>query len=519
MKQAWIYLMAGATMLDGAEWNQWRGADRNGVVKDKTPLRTQFDEAGPEQLWQSEEIPSDDDGGHGSLVVSGNRIYMGIVWHLDVPSKQREINELTTRRLGFRNISDKAFVEKMEQARINLNPRLRGAKLDEWADQWVKENLDAKQAQSLSGWVKGRFKKGQAAVPYAELIKVSKKIGTTFESDVAFRAWIEEENFSELATEEIIKVVPSSVRQAKDVVVCIDGNTGKTLWRAEAPGEPTGRKSSSTPAVVGGKVFAAGSRHAYCVDAQTGGKLWATELPGKGTASSFLVHGDKAFIMAGKLIALDVETGKELWRANDMSASNSSPVIWNDEGKARLIVNARSNVSCLDPETGEVLWTAQGGGESTPVVVGDWLVAYSRQEKIGLAGYELSSEGAEMVWHHALEARRTQSTPVIFKGYVYFAGGENQMCVDLATGKVKWHEKRKCTISSPLIADGKFILLEKNGSDLVMLKASPEAHQELVKTRVKAMWCPSPVVSDGRLFVRKSNGVACYNLASKLVVP
>ena len=52
-----------------------------------------------------------------------------------------------------------------------------------------------------------------------------------------------------------------------------------------------------------------------------------------------------------------------------------------------------------------------------------------------------------------------------------------------------------------------------------MLKASPEAHQELAKTRVKAMWCPSPVVSNGRLFVRKSNGVVCYNLASKLVVP
>ena len=108
---------------------------------------------------------------------------------------------------------------------------------------------------------------------------------------------------------------------------------------------------------------------------------------------------------------------------------------------------------------------------------------------------------------------------MIFEGHVYFAGGENQMCVNLASGKVKWHEKRKCTISSPLIADGKFILLEKNGSDLVMLKASPESHQELAKTRVKAMWCPSPVVSNGRLFVRKSNGVACYNLASKLVVP
>ena len=61
-------------------------------------------------------------------------------------------------------------------------------------------------------------------------------------------------------------------------------------------------------------MFAPGSRHAYCVDAKSGKTLWSTELPGKGTASSFLVHGDKAFIMAGKLVALDVETGKELAR-------------------------------------------------------------------------------------------------------------------------------------------------------------------------------------------------------------
>ena len=93
------------------------------------------------------------------------------------------------------------------------------------------------------------------------------------------------------------------------------------------------------------------------------------------------------------------------------------------------------------------------------------------------------------------------------------------MCVELVSGKVKWQEKRQSTISSPLIADGKFIVMEKKGSELVMLKASPQSHEEIVKTRVKAMWCPSPVVSNGRLYVRKSNGVVCFNLGSKLAVP
>ena len=93
------------------------------------------------------------------------------------------------------------------------------------------------------------------------------------------------------------------------------------------------------------------------------------------------------------------------------------------------------------------------------------------------------------------------------------------MCVELVSGRIKWREKRQSTISSPLIADGKFIVLEKKGSELVMLNAEPRRHQELVKTRVKAMWCPSPVLSNGRLYLRKGDHVACFNLASDDVVP
>ena len=89
----------------------------------------------------------------------------------------------------------------------------------------------------------------------------------------------------------------------------------------------------------------------------------------------------------------------------------------------------------------------------------------------------------------------------------------------MASGKVKWQEKRQSTISSPLIVDGKIIALEKKGSELVMLKASPEAHRELAKSRVKAMWCPSPVVSNGRLFLRMGDHVNCYNLSAQLPIP
>ena len=502
------------------DWPQWRGPSGNGLVADSVPLLSAFPKDGLERLWTSEQIPSNDDGGHGTMVVVGNRVYMGIVWHSDMPSEKRELNELVLRKLGYRNLdSSPMLVQKMEKARMGLSPRLRGEKLSQWIDNWVEENLDKFQKERHASWIGSRFKKGRLAMPYSDLRRLGMKNGHVFPSDRSFRKWLDDEDFSDLVKQQVIKVVPSSIRVAKDVVICIDATTGKTLWKTEAPGMPTGRRSSSTPCVADGRILSAGSTHAHCLDAVTGKQLWAAELPGKGTASSFLVAKGMAFIMAGKLIAFDVKTGKEVWSNGEISASSSSPVLWESDGKQFLIVNTRKNISCVNPIDGALLWTTPGGGDSTPAINGNWMAVYCRDSKTGLAGYKISTTGAEQLWKIPLEARRTQSSPVIYQGHVYLAGGDNQLCVEMASGKVKWREKRQSTISSPLIVDGKIIALEKKGSELIMLKASPESHREMAKSRVKAMWCPSPVVSNGRLFLRMGDHVNCYNLSAQLSLP
>ncbi|MBR91159.1 MAG: hypothetical protein CMO66_07870 [Verrucomicrobiales bacterium] len=500
-----------------AEWPQLRGPGRNGVVMDSVPLLKEFPKEGLKQLWTSDFIPSDDDGGHGSLIVSNGKVYMAIVWHENVATKTRAIDDLVLRKLGNRGTSSLGdeLVAKMEKDRMGLSRRLRGEKLQTWIDDWIEKNLNKEQKQVLGSWIASRFKKGPAAIAIKDLQKLAKMRTHRFEDDAAFKKWLGNQGFSEETKAQVIKAVPNTRKVAKDVVVCLDATTGKTLWKAEAPGEPTGRRSSSTPCVAEGKVFALGGRHAYCVDALTGKPIWTAELPSKAGASSFLVAEKKAFVMVGKLLALDIETGKVAWESDEVRGGNSSPVLWESGGKKFLLANGSREVFCLSPTDGKVLWRSAGGGDSTPVVSGEHMAVYSRDKKIGLAGYRISAEGATVLWKIPLEARRTQSTPVIYDGHVYLAGGDTQMCVEMATGKVKWKEKRSSNISSPFIADGRLFAFEKKGSELVMLRADPLAHYEQGKARVRAMWCPSPVLSRGKLFVRQGNGVACFNLAEK----
>ena len=56
--------LASAAMA--SDWNQWRGPNRNGVLPGGPKLADVWSTDGPKQVWESEMIPGNDMGGHGS---------------------------------------------------------------------------------------------------------------------------------------------------------------------------------------------------------------------------------------------------------------------------------------------------------------------------------------------------------------------------------------------------------------------------------------------------------------------
>ncbi|MEN3943552.1 PQQ-binding-like beta-propeller repeat protein [Prosthecobacter sp. SYSU 5D2] len=499
-----------------ADWPQWRGPARDGVSTDTTPIAESFPEEGLTKVWESDFIPSDHLGGHGSPVVAGEQAFISVVWHDKVPSEQREIDSEVMQQMNYRGTSPE-LAKKMEADRLSM-PAMRGAKLDEWLAAWRKENLSKKEDLSLGKWAESRFKAGKSALPLEELARVSKRQNKPFANLDAFKQWMEDENFSQPVKDKLMVAVPNTIKVAKDVVVCLDVNTGKEVWKFEAEGKPTGRSSSSTAAVVDEKVYAAGSTHLYCLNQKDGKMLWKAPLPSGGPAASPLVVGDTVYMAAGRAQAFSTADGKILWEQKDASGNTGSPVLWTPEsGDPVLLVVGSKTLYGLSPKDGKVLWNVEGGGQSTPVTQGDWLVIYSGAKDVGLRAYQHVKDAApKAAWSHFWETVRYSGSPIIHDDHVYLTCGGKHQCVELATGKVTWLENEvNSTITSPIIADGKLIVYENNGSHLRMVKAQPGAYQQLARAKVEGMGCTSPALSNGRLIVRQREKLVCYDLRPK----
>lgn len=496
-----------------ADWPQWRGPNRDGVSTDTTPIANSFPAEGLKKVWESGFIPSDHYGGHGSPVVAGEQVFISVVWHDRVPSEQREIDTEVMQQLNHRGTSPE-LAKKLEETRLNM-PAMRGAKLDEWIAAWRKENLTPKEEVSIGSWVASRFKAGKTALPLEELDKVAKRQNKPFPSADAFKQWMEDEKLSQPVKDKLLSAVPNTIKVAKDVVVCLDLNTGKELWKFEGEGKPTGRSSSSTAAVVDERVFAACSTHLYCLDRKEGKLLWKVALAAQGPAASPLIVGKRVYMSAGVAQAYAVENGKLLWEQKEARGNTGSPAWWQPaSGKPVLVTVGNNQVYGMNPEDGKLLWTVEGGGQSTPVAQGDWLVIYSGTKDVGLRAYQYQPEGAPKArWSHFWVTMRYSGSPIIHEDHVYLTCGGKHQCVELATGKVSWLENEvSSTITSPILADGKLMVFENNGTHLRVVKASPAAYEQVARAKIEGMGCTSPALSNGKLIVRQKEKLVCFDL-------
>ena len=110
------------------------------------------------------------------------------------------------------------------------------------------------------------------------------------------------------------------------------------------------------------------------------------------------------------------------------------------------------------------------------------------------------------------------NTPIHIDGFVYGCSGRNTedadiRCIELATGDLKWRQKRTKRCSFTLV-DGHLVSLSEYGM-LSLIKPNADKYQEVSKYEVRELEYPcwaAPVVSNGLVYVRGKDKLLALEL-------
>jgi outer membrane protein assembly factor BamB len=168
--------------------------------------------------------------------------------------------------------------------------------------------------------------------------------------------------------------------------VALEKESGKTVWKTdrsiawndeEVPGQMAKdgdlRKAHSTPVIVNAagklQMLSVGAKAGYAYDPRTGKELWRVAYADWSVAPRPLYREGLAYFVTGlvkaELLAIksdgsgDVTDTRVKWRLKTHVGKTASPILVDD---LLYMVADESFVSCVEADTGKVVWSERIGG-------------------------------------------------------------------------------------------------------------------------------------------------------------
>lgn len=266
-------------------------------------------------------------------------------------------------------------------------------------------------------------------------------------------------------------------------VIAIDPASGKVIWRQRLESAAAG-----APAAAGGKVFAGGrDGSAWAINGADGKIVW--QLPGSSALAGIVdgsapaVSGDTVVFPygTGQLLAVSIADGAPKWsgyvagkRLGRAFAAYSDltgdPVI---AGGTLYGGSAAGRLGALDMETGSVIWSAPDGAAGAVVVAGGALFLVNDEGQL----LRLDAGSGQEVWRVDLpyftknrDKKRARiyahHGPVLAGGRIVTASSDGLVrAFDPASGKlVGSAEIPGGAAAGPVVAGGVLYVLSKSGT-------------------------------------------------------
>lgn len=312
------------------------------------------------------------------------------------------------------------------------------------------------------------------------------------------------------------------------------GPIGQPAWRISiGAGTASSRPEMPAPVIASNRVFTIDSTNvASAFDAATGKRLWRLNLiEDAGDDDDALPGGlayedGRLFVTTGfgKVIALDGDTGKALWRRDIGFPVHAPPAA---AGGRIFVITVENQLRALNAADGKDAWPPYQGmaevarllGGAGPAIEGGVVIApFSSGELVAVR-----ADNGRPLWAESLApSRRTdeisalahiRAQPVIDSGRVYaISAGGILAAFDARTGQ-RWWDRDIGGLQTPWIA-GRQLYLMANDGQLVCISAETGRILWVVslptfanaKARRDPILWSGPVMAGGRLLIVGSEG-------------
>jgi outer membrane protein assembly factor BamB len=350
------------------------------------------------------------------------------------------------------------------------------------------------------------------------------------------------------------------------LAICLDRTTGKERWRYQAGtgiGQDDRSNYASPSPVTDGKLvwFFYGNGELIALDFD-GKKVWSRNLQKDYGQFAFLwtfstsplLHEGRLYLQVlqrdvpvngrgradgpneSYLLALEPETGKELWRrvrpsdaVQESREAFTTPVPFVHDSRAEILVAGGDCITGHDSATGRELWR---WGTWNPGRIGHWRLVPSPVAGGGVvlacapkgspvysvkAGGDGALTESDLAWVSPdREISSDVSTPLFYQGLFYILNSDKRTLssVEPATGKVLWTgslESKAKIEASPTGADNKIYMMNHRG-DVFVVQAGDQfkvLHTTSMGEADDKDLRSSIAVSQGNLFIRTGKKLYC----------
>jgi len=349
--------------------------------------------------------------------------------------------------------------------------------------------------------------------------------------------------------------------EQQERVRCFDAKTGAPVWSYGYPCVYGGFAYANGPraavAIHEGRACTIGSMgHVHCFDAVTGklawshdcGKEYGIRMPDFGISADPFIDEDRVIFQIGGergacVVAFDLKTGKEQWRALEDRAGYAAPVIVKQAGRRVLVVWTGEQIAGLDPRTGQSLWgypfksPAVLDAITSPTVDGDRLFVSGWHSGALMLRLPPDRLAVEKTWHlqgpneRNTQAFHTMFTQPFFDGELLFGidtYGELR-CLDAKTGERLWMSDaigpRVRNLGVHFTRHGNEVWVFNEKGELIISRFTRTGYEELSRallikpTRGQSTrggggvaWSP-PAFAHRHVFARNDEELICASLA------